>query len=298
MKTQIIANHYAVASGRYMADALKRLGHEVKTTGEAHGAAIWGIEVDPQYIWEPDPPGKDWTPDLVIYADAHVEFKRVADCPHVVYGVDNHVRDYAQFRKADHLFLAHGHGYRIGEANVSWLPCGYDPAVFTPGPPWKQRATDAALLGVLYGNRAELIYAVAGITGVKMAYGLGAVHDQYADIYQNAKVSLVMSAARDVAQRVWETAAMGCLVVMDECPDAGLLGLVDGVNCLMYRTTAQAAEAVRWSLDVPESAEKIAKAGQKWARPGTWDARLQVILDWVNAAQEPQKAVLADETRD
>jgi len=112
------------------------------------------------------------------------------------------------------------------------------------------------------------------------------VYDQYAAVYQDSKISLVRSAAGDVAQRVWETAAMGCLVVMDECPDCEALGLVNGQNCLLYHDTAGAVEQVRWALEHPTDAERIARAGQKWAKLGTWDARAQVIVDWLQAQQK------------
>ena len=291
MKLLILAIHWPVASGRYIADALRRMGHDVRTAGPVPEPpnAIWGGQVDERYIWTPALPEEDWEPDAVILADSNMGVDRATDtlCAWVVYGVDNHVRDYKQFDGiADHLFLAHGHGARIGETNVTWLPCGYDQVAFKPGPAWSKRHYDAAMLAVMYGPRAELLYALRDIPALRMAYGTGAVYDQYAAVYQNSKISLVRSAAGDVAQRVWETAAMGCLVVMDECPDCEALGLVNGQNCLLYQDTAGAVEQVRWALEHPTDAERIARAGQKWAKLGTWDARAQVIVDWLQAQQK------------
>jgi hypothetical protein len=286
MKVLLVAEHWAVASGRYMVAALKRMGHDVRSVGPNRGAQIWGMTLDEQYVWLAELPEKGWTPELVIYADAHLDWKRFGKCPHVVYGVDNHVRDYAQY-KADHFFLAHGHGARMGEDNVTWLPCGYDPVLFTPSPiPWAQRAFDVAHVGVMYNPRAELIYALSG-HGWQMAYGTGAVYDQYAAVYQNARISLVKSATGDVAQRVWETAAMGCLVVMDDCADAEALGLASGENCLIYGDTQGAIQAVKGALERPDDAQHIAAAGQAWAAPGTWDTRLQVIIDWATEQDQP-----------
>ena len=149
---------------------LRRMGHEVRTDGEPMGADIWGGRVDERYIWTPEPPEKGWTPDLVIAMDAHIDGKRRGKMPHVVYGVDNHVRDYAQFAQYDHLFLAHGNGYRMGEENVTWLPCGYDATNFTPGRKWAEREYDVAMIGVMYKRRAELVYALlANIPGAGLA---------------------------------------------------------------------------------------------------------------------------------
>lgn len=282
MRILIKAHHYAVASGRYMADALKRLGHDVRTDGPAHGNVVWGMTVDERHAWIPNKPEKGWEPELVIIADAHLDADaaRGYECPVVVYGVDNHVRDYAQY-DVDHMFLAHGHGHRIGEEHVTWLPCGYDPRWFTPGKDWNAREFDAAMVGVQYGPRNELLYALLShFVGIRIAYGVGALYEDFAAAYQNARVSLVRSAAGDVAQRVWETAVMGCLVLKDANADDEALGLVDGKNCLTYTTPDEAVEKMRWALFEPDAAQKIARAGQRWAKPGTWDERMKVIVEW------------------
>lgn len=304
MKVLILAIHWPVASGRYMAEALRRMGHDVRTAGPVPDPpnSIWGGMVDPRYIWQPAPPEGEWEPELVIVADSHLGAERTGTVPWVVYGVDNHVRDYRQFDGVvDHFFLAHGHGSRMGEPNVTWLPCAYDPVLFTPGPAWERREYDAALIGVLYGPRAELLYALRqGIPELRMAYGTGAIYDQYASIYQNARLSVVRSANKDVAQRVWETAAMGCLVLMDDCDDCAALGLQDGENCLIYHDAAEAIDKARWALAHPAEAEQIALAGQAWAQPGTWDNRLSFIIDWVlqNTATHNEKEGDHEQARD
>lgn len=291
----VVAIHYPVASGRYCTDALRRMGHEVRTIGPETGAEIWGTTVDEKYVWRADTPADDWTPDLILVMDAHIALPEdwKFDCPVVVYGVDNHVRDYAHIQ-ADHLFLAHSKGYRMGEPNVTWLPCGYDPHWFGPGEIlYAERSFDAAIIGVLYNRRAELLGELVKIPHVRIAYGTGEVYDQYAARYHDAKVSLVRSAAGDVAQRVWETAAMFCLVLMDDCPDCAALGLRDSENCLIYHSVAEAVDQLRWAMAHPDIAEEIALAGQKWAAPGTWDARCQVILDWL-AGQKQEKPAPQD----
>lgn len=291
MNILIAAIHWPVASGKYCAEALRRMGRDVCSTGPYMGTRIWGVEVDERYVWKPQRPADGWTPDLVLIMDSEVELsQRLADCPHVVYGVDNHVRDYRQFNRiADHFFLGHGHGQRIGEDNVTWLPCGYDNATFTPGPAWSKRAVDAAIVAVPYPNRQSLLFAMlANVPNISINYGTGLVYDEYAAAYQNARLSLVASARDDVAQRVWETAAMGCLVLKDANSDDEALGLVHNENCLIYHSVEEAVELAQWALDNPDDAEAIAQAGQKWAQTGTWEQRLQVILDWATA-QKPKK---------
>ena len=290
MKLLITCNHYAVASGRYIYDACVRLGHDVRSLGPAKGRQIWDITVPEGFAWVPNPPAKRWTPDLVIHADALWIWQppedRFGDCPHVVYGVDNHVQDYRHVHQPDHLFLAHGHGLRMGEDNVTWLPCAYDPAWFAGGPDWANRTVDAAMIGYPYEERMALIYGLRErMPDLTSNYGLS-IYPDYQAAYRTAKLSLVRSVAGDVAQRVFETAAMGALVVMDECADCEPLGLVDNENCLMYRSQAEFFDRVRWALSHQDEAEQIAQAGQAWALPQTWDARVQTIINWVEGTRD------------
>lgn len=300
MKILVTCIHYPIASGRYAVDALKRLGHDVRTVGPCTGTQIWGITVDERYVWLADLPEKGWTPDVVIHMDAHLQLERSGDMPYVVYGVDNHVRDYRQL-EWDHLFLAHGHGWRMGEANVTWLPCCYDPQWHTPGPKWAERRFDVGQVAVEYPARAELRYMLYGIPNLSIVFGQD-LFEGYRDAYHQSKVSIVRSANQDVAMRVFETAAMGCLVVKDRNPDDDALGLVHMKNCLMYDQHTEAVQWVAWALANQDEAEKIARAGQAWAKPHTWDVRMQTIIEWVEArlskesgkAQKRQKAVSDD----
>lgn len=306
MKILIHATHYPVASARYVAVALEQAGHDVRTDGPSTGAVLpWhgGLTVDERHAWIPNKPERGWKPDLVLHMDSWLQPKAARGALHVVYGVDNHVRDYrfAEPGEApypfDRLFLAHSNGFRMGEDNVTWLPCGYDPFWFQPGPAWSERPYDAAMVGVMYGARSELLYALLNaIPHIRMAYGLG-VYEQYASAYRSARLSLVRSARDDVAQRVWETAAMGSLVIMDRVHDAVHVGLVDGDNCLMYDTTDEAVERARWALTHPTDAEVIAQAGQAWAQAGTWAARAQVIVNWAEQqlGAVAQKALASDD---
>ena len=293
MNVLLIAIQYPVCSARYAYDALVRLGHDARVSGPHAGAGLWGQTVDERYIWTPPAPEDDWAPELLIIMDAHLpgDVAEGYTCPVVVYGVDSHVRSYAQY-KADRFFLAHqGVCLRPWDAACEHLLCGYDPNVFTPGKPWRARQYDAALIGVLYNRRAELLYAIleALPAQVRIAYGTGPVYDEYAGIYQDARISLVSSTNGDMAMRLWETAAMGCLLLTDWCPDMDGAGLEDGENCLVYTSPQDAAGKVRWVLEHPDEAEQIALAGQQWAQSGTWDARLQRIVDWAEAQNAPMK---------
>src|SRR3990167_11339855 len=186
MNLLIVANHFCVCSARYATAAFERLGHTVKHVGPAMGRNIWELTLPEAYVWEPN---KDfvvighstqssdyaismqhdgiatYAPDLIIVMDSDPEIlnaqKSAPDTvPMIVWGVDNHVRDYRR-PYFEHYFLAHRNGSvmawqpndpRIGPDNPDWqprwmdmthLPCCFDPTLHTPSPiPFEQREYD------------------------------------------------------------------------------------------------------------------------------------------------------------
>ena len=66
------------------------------------------------------------------------------------------------------------------------------------------------------------------------------------------------------------------------------MGLRDSDNCLIYHSVSEAVDRLKLAMAHPDIAEEIALAGQQWAASGTWDARCQVILEWL-AGQKQEK---------
>jgi hypothetical protein len=298
----VAAIHYPIASGRYIARALRRMGHDVKTVGPYAGRDVWGMQLPEGSEWKPDwlidedlqslseamerfhsqpPVTNSWTPDLIINADSAYRYQVIHYVgQQVVFGVDNHVRDYRMLGNFDHLFLAHSTGYRMGEPNVTWLPCAYDPELHYVEIPWDQRPFHAAMIGVVYKERAQIINKMAE-AGLRVLAGTGAILDAYRANYNQALIGVCRSIKGDMAQRVFETAAMGCLILSDKVPDMEKLGMVDGVHYVGYKTpeeaTARALEIVNeWE---PERVKAMIDASLEWVKPHTWDARCQTILE-------------------
>jgi hypothetical protein len=288
MKVLVAAIHYPIASGRYIARALRRLGHEVHTIGGCTGNYIWGLEVDPRYVWEPTLPKTGWKPDLVITADSAYTTGVDYDCPHVVYGVDNHVRDYDLGRKFDHLFLAHRTGPTLPTVNkagkpkrgITWLPCGYDPEWHINAMPWDSRPVHAAFVGMPYPKRQQYIQALVEAR-FSVNAGIGALMDDYTAVYNHAKVSLCLSFNGDVAQRIFESAAMGNVILSDRCTDFPLLGFRPGVHYLPIESPDHAVEQMTRVINYPEDGRRISQQAQEWVREHTWDNRVRVILEWL-----------------
>jgi hypothetical protein len=316
MKIAIACHHYPVASGRYVADAFRRLGHEVKTIGNAMGTNIWGMTVDAKYEWKPDSPihkiDVDW-PDLVVVMDSdprvwgEVSWD-VFYCPVVVYGVDNHVRTYEN-ELFNHYFLAHYHGavYPVDPARKdhTWLPCAADP-MFTRSPiPWHEREYDVCMVGVPYPER-QMIIALMQHSGLKVFAETGLLYEEYRNAYWNSRISLCKSVAGDVAQRIFETGRMGCAILTDPLKDLEdpVCNAALKLHGYAVYTSPQLAVAIaremlagdmayeltRMSKDrVPptDDARQIQSVGTASAAgmaeacyPHTWDARAQAIVDW------------------
>lgn len=303
MNILIVANHYAVCSARYAADAFTRLGHSVKHVGRPMGRDIWGMQVPAEYVWEPNAQLMEydklsaWSPDLdlVVVMDSDPTVLNWAGnasyfvAPTVVWGVDNHVRDYRR-PDFDHYFLAHksvsvmpwGLNYGVHPEpsvnvyypDMTWLPCAYDPIAFPPSPiPWEQRQYDVACLGVMYPQRHMLVDALKR-AGLKVAAGMGLVYENYAAIYHNSRVALSVSAAGDLAIRIFEGAGMGCAVLSDPLKD---LAYFDNHPIVEYNNVDEAIELARTLQTRPEvGAESV-----HWAQAHTWDARTQVVIDWL-----------------
>lgn len=315
MKILIAANHYPVASGRYMMDAFRRIGHEVRTAGDAQGALVWGMVVDPKYIWKPDSAIADvdpaW-PDLVVVMDTdqnvwnQVEVWKgfnadTMKAPVAIYTVDNHVRDVESDLFA-HYFLAHYHGpcYPVDATRKdhTWLPCATDDKLFTPSPiPWKDREYDVCMVGVMYPRRIEVINALKD-EGFKVLAATGLLYDEYRAAYHNSRISLCVSAAGDVAQRIYETGGMGCAILTDPLLDFNDEMTNKALHLFGRATYTNPQEAVNIARELlghqPQAfqidavlpiengalGEQAAREMQKNCKPHTWEARAQVIVNW------------------
>lgn len=280
MNILIVANHYAVASGRYAKHALKRLGHDVRTYGPEHGRNIWSMQVKPAHVWHHEPPLFGWEPDMVLVMDSDPAMLNTAQgftCPVYVWGVDNHVRDYRR-SWIKHYFLAH-HTPSVMDwrDDMTHLPCAYDPALHVPSPiPYTEREYDVCMIGVMYPQRWEMVQALKD-AGLKVLAGTGLLYEDYVAAYHNSRIALNLSFNGDVAQRVFETAAMGNVVMSDRCADYALLK-PDGF--WLIDSTDKIVDEARAILAAPDEAQRMIERSLAWVKPHTWDNRAQVIIDW------------------
>lgn len=296
--------HYAVCGGKYYKQAFQDLGHEVYSVGPAmKGFIPWAPEKDFSQ-WEdkphaelffsegdkPTPMGEYGVelareiedalhPDLMIQVDAHLAILGDFKCPNVCVSIDNHVRKY-DLREYTHLFYAHSQGSKgLNPEKSSWLPCAYSKRhhkKLNDG----DRYYNGLIIGVNYGNRMELVKRL-GEKYDKVLGAAGFLFEEYESAYNGAKISIVASAHKDLAQRVFETQRMGCLVLADKVHDMEDLGLRDGENILTYESLDEADEKFGWAINNWDEAKLIAERGYAWAEPHSWEERAKVILKTV-----------------
>lgn len=241
------------------------------------------MRIKPEYIWQPDQITLDWKPDLWIHADsAYILDPNEYDFPMVLWGVDNHVRDYTG-RDYALMFLAHSWGARMTEPNAFWLPCAYDPELhFDKG---GERDIDVAIVGIPYPERLEIVQKMAE-AGLKVSAHVGLLFDEYNDLYNRAKIALVKSLAGDLPMRTFENMAQGCCVLTDFTPDLMKLRIEPYSDVWVYNGVEDAVDAAQWLINSGEW-RNVAEKGIEKVKPHTWDSRAQQLISVWEASREP-----------
>lgn len=295
MRILLSAVHYPVASARFLFWALRRMGHDVLTIGPAVGPWLpWAEHVNLEpFEWKPDialpyEHGRmmqydvdaalerfGGAPDLIVQMDAHFIMRNRPACRNVLYAIDNHVAKYGAYGDFDKLYIAHSFGYMADQPHAEFLPCAHDPAHhYDAG--W-DRPIDVAIAGVAYGPRMDLVSRL-NASGVRVKATTGLMYADYNALYNRAKIALVRSVGGDVAMRVFENMAQGCLVVSDRVRDLARCGFVDGVHYLGYDTPQECVDTVRHVLAHWGDAQPIIAAAREAVKAHTWQARAETIL--------------------
>jgi hypothetical protein len=130
------------------------------------------------------------------------------------------------------------------------------------------------MIGVMYPQRWQAVHQLRS-AGLKVLAGAGLIGADYVEAYRNSRVSLCISVAGDVAMRVFETAALGCVVVSDPCADFDYVQ-PDGIFLI---ENGDVVGAVREVLRDEATAERMIGQSVAWAARHTWQARARVVLE-------------------
>lgn len=282
MNILIACIHYPVCSGRYMAWGLKALGHNVQTVGRSTGTSIWGQKLEDRYAWNPTYT-EDFEPDLVIVMESDPKFLDETrlltklGVPIVVYGVDNHVRYYRRPWFL-HYFLAHKSvSLTKFDDSVDWLPCGFDSDIFrSTFQVLHLKPYDVAMIGVMYPQRLVVADQLRK-TGLRVDFRQGLVYADYVKAYNDAIVSVCVSVNGDLAQRIFETAGMGNIVVTDHVQDLKLLG--QGPIIMADSVDTIANEVVNVLGSGATYCNELVQRTINWSTPHSWAERGRTLLN-------------------
>lgn len=163
------------------------------------------------------------------------------------------------------------------EDNEIWLPYACDTTKFYPVDLPNGYEHDACLIGLQYAQRDLLVGRLRSM-GIDVAYGLGAVYDEYRVLYNLSKIALSWSSMEDTPVRVFESMGMARPLVANRTPD--ILRLFrEEEHFLGFSTVDEAVHQVNRLLTNPELAGKFSHAGyQEILAKHTWDHRIQEIL--------------------
>ena len=190
--------------------------------------------------------------------------------------------------------------FRAAGIDSEWLPLAFEPSVLELIGP-VARDVPVSFVGSLFSahsGRMELLEAVAALVPVDLwtqdgdrlpaASPLrGRLHDAVwgKEMYRALGASVMtinthIDVAEDYANnlRLYEATGMGALLITDQKRNLGELFEV-GSEVVAYTDAASCAELVRYYLDHPDEAARIAAAGQaRTLRDHTWTARMADLV--------------------
>lgn len=289
MRLLIACLHHRLSTGRYLYNALGRLGHDVRHVGgylrdaDRHGPHAWQAQGDWNHTWA------DWRPDVVVYADTvwpDYRHRNYGDIPHAHVCTCNNVVNMRGGPWERHFLASkYNQAWPIQRDNEEWMPCGYSPRWHIPSPiPYAERAFDVALVGRLDVDRNRYLDKLEA-AGLKVFRGQGLYYEEYVAAYHDARISLCTNDQHSGMMRYFESAAMGNLILGDTCADMRELGLEFGMASVPGLPGPAAEELLvsmaRHYATRPEEAQVIIDQAALWAGDHRWDDRATQIVNWV-----------------
>lgn len=206
-----------------------------------------------------------------------------------------------------HTSMTHVDALRAaGVASAAYLQIGYDRDQYHSNGPASQRPVDVTFLGNRYysdqylstmrqhdaGLRDEVISVMARAFGESFRLYGGGFGPQTSALplnrahegYHNAKIGLNISLCNFFpayqSDRIFRILGCGSLLLTKRFPLMSSYGLVDGTNCLVWDTAADAVAGARHALSSrPDCLDSIAAAGAQLAEANhTWEVRMRELI--------------------
>jgi hypothetical protein len=200
----------------------------------------------------------------------------------------------------------------LGVRHPGYLPVGYDPDVYCPRA-WRGNVADVVFLGNHYPHldaylpRAALVHLLAATLGDRFSvYGHGwelrqarpaVFHGEAAEVYASSRAAIAISShslPRCTSDRLFYAMASGALVCVEHFPDMAALGLLHGVNCLVWHEPGELLEQLRNFTDWDEAPlaawSDMRGAAAEMARTlHTWHVRIGELMAMVDAVREARR---------
>ena len=195
-------------------------------------------------------------PNVYICSDTHVGFDyRLNTAKKFDLVLCNQLRGVQEFEKQ-------------GVQNVFWHPHAFHPLAYNQGvfdhqTGWKTCAVskrhDVCFIG--HANTEHRIEFLDAMFKAFPNFFYGQkLFDAAATVFNESKIVLNQAWSDDINMRSFETMGSGSMLLTPWLPTMPAL-FTDGVNCVMYKDTADAIEKAHFYLAHDEEREKIAKAG-------------------------------------
>ncbi|CAH8247217.1 glycosyltransferase [Paenibacillus melissococcoides] len=194
--------------------------------------------------------------------------------------------------RPDILLMSHSlHLASRFQVPIRFFPFGVDPHLFHSDIPYAKRSIDVSFVGTrgheLYKNRNEsLRFIEANLQGkANLSLRKNIFLEDLSKHYGNSKIVFNQTAdtIKSFNMRLFEGMGCGALILTDNTPEQSAL-FENGVHYVLYDSREDMLEKLRYYLNHPDEAAKIAAEGQRHVvRNHTYEHRASQVLDLIKS---------------
>ena len=209
-----------------------------------------------------------WSVDSHKCLDAHIKFCQQQKIDHVLCAVYPHVDE---FRKAGFDARFFPNAFPADKISKHWT---------------QRKKYDVGFCGCV-GNRAiwlEHLLQDVEDYGCSFCTSIFVLGDAMVNAINSYGIHWNRNESYDINARTFETLGCGTCLLTNRTPGIDKTGLVDGEHYASYESEDECLSIIRYLIDQPHIADRIAIAGMEYANAHhTYDCRAQSIIEMVDA---------------
>ena len=254
--------------------AFKSLGVESEVWGQGHD----NFSSEPDYgsydliINLENYDSSGWVPDL-----KYVQAKKF------LWSIDAHMKgpqiDLDEADRGNYDLILQAVPHFVDQQGSMFFPSCYDDTIM--GPLGIEKTSDVGFCGNII-NRGALISAIDKQYGIKQ--DIFVIGDAMVQAINSYKIHFNANISVDINFRNFETIGCGTCLLTSGHPAYGVLGFIDGENCLIYNSIDDMLDKIGETLKDDEKRIRIANAGLQLARKHTYKERAKQILTLLQGA--------------